>query len=173
MKAPRVDYVRPRSLTEALDLLVNAGAKGRVIASGQSLVVMMNLRLASPGLLVDIARLPELLTVADDTDAVTLGACVTHAAIEDGRVADPSRGLMPRVAATPRLPSDPHSRHDRRQPRVVEPRGRVARGFRGTRRRGYPPQLERTALAQMLRVHHRDFRDAACRGRDHRKCARY
>jgi carbon-monoxide dehydrogenase medium subunit len=31
---------------------------------------------------------------------VTLGACVTHAAIEDGRVADPSRGLMPRVAAT-------------------------------------------------------------------------
>ena len=36
----------------------------------------------------------------DDADAVTLGACVTHAAIEDGRVADPSRGLMPRVAAT-------------------------------------------------------------------------
>ena len=100
MKAPPVDYVRPRSLTEALDLLVNAGAEGRVIAGGQSLVAMMNLRLVFPGLLIDIARLPELLMVADHDDAVTLGACVTHAAIEDGRVADPSRGLMPRVAAT-------------------------------------------------------------------------
>jgi aerobic carbon-monoxide dehydrogenase medium subunit len=100
MKAPPVDYIRPRSLTEALDLLVNAGAEGRVIAGGQSLVAMMNLRLAFPGLLIDIARLPELLMVADHDDAVTLGACVTHAAIEDGRVADPSRGLMPRVAAT-------------------------------------------------------------------------
>jgi len=100
MKAPPVDYVRPRSLTEALDLLTKAGAEGRVIAGGQSLVAMMNLRLASPGLLIDIARLPELLTVADHGDAVTLGACVTHAAIEDGRVADPSCGLMPRVAAT-------------------------------------------------------------------------
>jgi aerobic carbon-monoxide dehydrogenase medium subunit len=100
MKAPAVDYVRPRSLTEALDLLANSGAEGRVIAGGQSLVAMMNLRLASPGLLIDIARLPELLTVADHADAVTLGACVTHAAIEDGRVADPSGGLMPRVAAT-------------------------------------------------------------------------
>ena len=49
MKAPPVDYVRPRSLTEALDLLVNAGAEGRVIAGGQSLVAMMNLRLAFPG----------------------------------------------------------------------------------------------------------------------------
>jgi carbon-monoxide dehydrogenase medium subunit len=38
--------------------------------------------------------------VSDETDAVTIGACVTHAAIEDGRIADPSRGLMPRVAAS-------------------------------------------------------------------------
>ena len=71
-----------------------------MIAGGQSLVAMMNLRLASPGLLIDIARVPELCAVSDDADAVTLGACVTHAAIEDGRVPDPSRGLMPRVAAT-------------------------------------------------------------------------
>jgi carbon-monoxide dehydrogenase medium subunit len=60
---------------------------------------MMNLRVASPGLLIDISRLPELSSVSDDGEAVTVGACVTHAVIEDGRVADPSRGLMPRVAA--------------------------------------------------------------------------
>jgi carbon-monoxide dehydrogenase medium subunit len=51
-------------------------------------------------LLIDISRLPALCSVSDDGDAVTVGACVTHAAIEDGRVADPSRGLMPQVAAS-------------------------------------------------------------------------
>jgi aerobic carbon-monoxide dehydrogenase medium subunit len=100
MKAPAVDYVRPRSLAEAVDLLGRSGGEARVIAGGQSLIAMMNLRLASPGLLIDIARLPELTAASHDADAVTLGACVTHAAIEDGRVPDPSRGLMPRVAAS-------------------------------------------------------------------------
>jgi carbon-monoxide dehydrogenase medium subunit len=50
-------------------------------------------------LLIDIARLPELTAVSEDADAVTFGACVTHAAIEDRKVADPSCGLMPKVAA--------------------------------------------------------------------------
>jgi carbon-monoxide dehydrogenase medium subunit len=100
VKAPAVDYVRPRSLTQAVGLLAHASVEARVIAGGQSLMAMMNLRLATPGLLIDIARLPELLAVTDDANAVTLGACVTHAAIEDGRVPDPSRGLMPRVAST-------------------------------------------------------------------------
>ncbi len=100
MKAPAVDYVRPRSLAEAVDLLAEHRGEARVIAGGQSLVAMMNLRVASPGLLIDISRLPELRSVSDDADAVSFGACVTHAAIEDGRVADPSRGLMPRVAAS-------------------------------------------------------------------------
>jgi aerobic carbon-monoxide dehydrogenase medium subunit len=100
MKAPAVDYVRPRSLTEAIDQLARAAGEARVIAGGQSLVAMMNLRITSPGLLIDIVRLPELAAVGEDGDAVNLGACVTHCAIEDGQVADPSRGLMPRVAAT-------------------------------------------------------------------------
>jgi aerobic carbon-monoxide dehydrogenase medium subunit len=99
MKAAAVEYVRPRSLTEAVDLLAKHRGEAQVIAGGQSLVAMMNLRVASPGLLIDISRLTELCAVSDEPDAVTLGACVTHAAIEDEQVADPSRGLMPRVAA--------------------------------------------------------------------------
>jgi aerobic carbon-monoxide dehydrogenase medium subunit len=100
VKAPAVDYVRPRSLTQAVGLLAHASVEARLMAGGQSLMAMMNLRLATPGLLIDIARLPELISATDDDDAVTLGACVTHAAIEDDRVPDPSRGLMPRVAAS-------------------------------------------------------------------------
>ena len=100
MKAAAVDYVRPHSLTAAIAILARNRGDALVIAGGQSLVAMMNLRLATPGLLIDIARLPELAAVTDDADAVTFGACVTHAAIEDGRVPDPSRGLMPRAATT-------------------------------------------------------------------------
>src|SRR5271166_1769203 len=100
MKAGAVDYVRPRSLTEAIDRLAGGKGEASVIAGGQSLLTLMNLRVASPALLIDIARLPELTSAADDGDAVTLGACVTHAAVEDRRVPDPSRGLMPRVAAS-------------------------------------------------------------------------
>jgi carbon-monoxide dehydrogenase medium subunit len=100
MKAPAFDYVRPRSLSEAVGLLAKGAGEARVIAGGQSLLAMMNLRIASTGLLIDIARLPELTSAADDDESVTLGACITHAAIEDGRVPDPSRGLMPCAAAS-------------------------------------------------------------------------
>ncbi len=99
MKAPAFEYLRPQSLSEAVGLLANSGGEARVIAGGQSLLAMMNLRLASPELLIDIARLPELAAASEDDGAATLGAGVTHAAIEDGRAPDPSRGLMPRVAA--------------------------------------------------------------------------
>ena len=99
MKAPAFDYVRPQSLSEAVGLLAAGGGEARVVAGGQSLVAMMNLRIAAPRLLIDIARLPELSAVAEDDDSVTLGAGVTHAMIEDGRTPDPSRGLMPRAAA--------------------------------------------------------------------------
>jgi aerobic carbon-monoxide dehydrogenase medium subunit len=99
MKAPAFDYVRPQSLSEAVGLLAAGGGEAQVIAGGQTLLAMMNLRVASPRLLIDIARLPELAAVAEEDHSMTVGAGVTHAAIEDRRVPDPSRGLMARVAA--------------------------------------------------------------------------
>jgi carbon-monoxide dehydrogenase medium subunit len=110
MKSAAFEYIRPRSLADAIWLLAQArgdgsGARGdrpsdaQVMAGGQSLVAMMNLRVAAPDLVIDIGRLDELRAVAETSEHVSLGACVTHAAIEDGRVPDPSRGLMPSVAA--------------------------------------------------------------------------
>jgi aerobic carbon-monoxide dehydrogenase medium subunit len=99
MKPAAVDYVRAKSLAEAIGLLAQGGGEACVIAGGQSLVAMMNLRLAAPALLIDIARLPELAAAEDDADAVTLGACATHATVEDNGVPDPSCGLLPLVAA--------------------------------------------------------------------------
>jgi aerobic carbon-monoxide dehydrogenase medium subunit len=99
MKAGAFDYVRPKSLSEALGLLAEADGEAQLMAGGQSLVAMMNLRVASPALVIDIGRLPELRIASEDEHAVSLGACVTHAAIEDGLVPDASRGLMPKAAS--------------------------------------------------------------------------
>ncbi len=99
MKAPAFEYLRPKSLDEAVAELARGAGEARLIAGGQSLLPMLNLRIAAPSLLIDIARLPELAVVGEEADSVSLGAGITHAMIEDGRVPDPSRGLMPQVAA--------------------------------------------------------------------------
>ena len=98
MKPAAFDYERPATLTEALTFLGESGGEAKILAGGQSLGPMLNLRLARPGRLVDITRIPELGEVSDAGDALVFGACVTHAAIEDGRVPDASGGMMPAVA---------------------------------------------------------------------------
>jgi carbon-monoxide dehydrogenase medium subunit len=82
MKAARFDYVRPADVGEALAALANAeGAK--ILAGGQSLGPMLNLRLARPALLVDISRLKALQQLEDAGRAWHIGAGVTHARLED------------------------------------------------------------------------------------------
>jgi carbon-monoxide dehydrogenase medium subunit len=97
MKAPRFDFAQPKDVGEALKLLAMEGAKAA--AGTQSLGPMLNLRVAHPTLLVDLRGIEELRISKEDRDSVTLGACITHADIEDRRVPDPTRGLMPSVAA--------------------------------------------------------------------------
>ncbi len=98
MKSAKFNYEKPRGLADAIELLAGGGGMAKVIAGGQSFGPMLNLRLAQPDLLVDVRGLPELAAVSEDKDAVTLGACTTHAAIEDGRVPDATGGMMCFVA---------------------------------------------------------------------------
>ncbi len=98
MKAPRFDYVKPRSLQAALRLLADAGDGARIIAGGQSLGPILNFRLAQPQLLIDVRGIPELREVRDEGAAVFFGAGTTHAEIEDGRLPDPARGMLGHVA---------------------------------------------------------------------------
>jgi aerobic carbon-monoxide dehydrogenase medium subunit len=97
MKAPAFEYARPRTIGEAVTMLAG-GPDAKVLAGGQTLGPMLNLRLAQPALLVDITRIPELAAVTDDAGSITIGAIVTHAAIEDGRAKDPTGGFLRRVA---------------------------------------------------------------------------
>jgi carbon-monoxide dehydrogenase medium subunit len=102
MKSAAFDYFRPSTLAEAASALAAANAAGRspqLMAGGQSLLAMMNLRLTTPALVIDIGRLEELKGVEIADDAFIYRACVTHAAIEDGRVPDATAGMMPKVAA--------------------------------------------------------------------------
>jgi aerobic carbon-monoxide dehydrogenase medium subunit len=97
MKAAIFDYAVPKTVAEASALLASGGAAA--IAGGQSLVPMLNLRVALPDLLVDIGRLQELKEVAATPANIRIGALTTHATIEDGKLPEAFGGLMQKVAS--------------------------------------------------------------------------
>ncbi len=99
MKAAQFDYARPDELVDAAALLRQSAGMGKVLGGGQSFGPMLNLRLVQPELLVDLAAIGSLRACLDAPGAVTLGAAITHAQIEDCAVPDPSGGMMPFVAA--------------------------------------------------------------------------
>jgi aerobic carbon-monoxide dehydrogenase medium subunit len=75
-------WTAPASLDEALAELARVGDEGKVLAGGQSLLPLLNMRLAAPAYLVDINRLNELAYVRADGSAVRVGALARHAAVE-------------------------------------------------------------------------------------------
>jgi carbon-monoxide dehydrogenase medium subunit len=91
-------FARPKSVDEAVRLLA-ASAGARPLAGGQSLVPMLNLRLAPVEQIVDLGAIAELRHVEDKGTSVFFGALTRHAAFEDGTVPDPSNGLMRHVAS--------------------------------------------------------------------------
>jgi carbon-monoxide dehydrogenase medium subunit len=82
MKAPPFAYVRARTLDDALGLLDRHGAGAKLLAGGQTLLAALNLRLASPDILIDISRIPELTGIKVAGGKVHIGALTTHAEIE-------------------------------------------------------------------------------------------
>ncbi len=96
MKAAAFGLADASGLAAALR---SAGLPGaRIMGGGQSLGPMLNLRLTQPSQIVPVARLADLQGVAESADAITLGAAVTHAAIEDGRTPDLPGGILAAVA---------------------------------------------------------------------------
>ena len=82
MKPAPFGYDRPRDLCAALSMLAASNGSAKIIAGGQSLGPMLNLRLVQPDLLVDITAIAELKRIEEKPDALFIGACVTHADIE-------------------------------------------------------------------------------------------
>jgi len=82
MKPAPFDYLRAGSRADALEALHQAGGDARVLAGGQSLLPMLNMRLARPRVLVDIMHVPEWQRVSDDGHALRIGAAVRQVAVE-------------------------------------------------------------------------------------------
>jgi aerobic carbon-monoxide dehydrogenase medium subunit len=99
MKAAAFAYERPSDLSAALALVARAAGTAKIIAGGQSLGPMLNLRLVEPDLVIDISGLSELKFAERRGNELVIGACVTHGDIEDGRIPDVTRGAMQRVAS--------------------------------------------------------------------------
>ncbi|VIO66154.1 Caffeine dehydrogenase subunit beta [Bradyrhizobium ivorense] len=99
MKAAPFAYERPADLKAAIALMAEAGESTKIMAGGQSLGPMLNLRLVQPELIIDISGLAELKQAERRGDELVIGACVTHGDIEDGRIPDVTRGAMQRVAS--------------------------------------------------------------------------
>jgi CO/xanthine dehydrogenase FAD-binding subunit len=87
MKPAPFHFERPGSVPQAIELLASKGDQAKVLAGGQSLVPLMNLRLAAPQIVVDIGRLDDLRFVRADNGSLRVGALTTQATLEDSEVA--------------------------------------------------------------------------------------
>jgi aerobic carbon-monoxide dehydrogenase medium subunit len=94
MKPPVFEYHRPGTVAEALAVLAEVGHDGKVLAGGQSLVPLLNMRLAAPRHLVDVNWLAELDEVGCRPDAVRVGALARHARVEHDRDATAAVPLL-------------------------------------------------------------------------------
>lgn len=99
MKPAPFQIARPREVEAAVALLTEGGDGAKVMAGGQSLGPMLNLRLATPALVVDISGIAALKSAREEEGAVVYGALVTHADVEDGRVPDVGDHVLRRVAS--------------------------------------------------------------------------
>ncbi len=104
MKPSPFAYSAPTSLAEALSVLAEVGPDGKVLAGGQSLVPILNMRLAAPAHIVDINRIPDLAFVRVEDGGVRIGALARHADVErDG----PAFDALPLLRQALRLVAHP------------------------------------------------------------------
>jgi 2-furoyl-CoA dehydrogenase FAD binding subunit len=78
MKPKPFDYVRPDTVDEAIAILAEHGDDARVLAGGQTLLAMLNLRVVEPAVLVDITRIPQLGEIREVDGKIEVGAAVTQ-----------------------------------------------------------------------------------------------
>src|SRR6266850_8186069 len=80
------DYKRPATVDEAIALLTKHGDDAKLLAGGHSLIPAMKLRLARPGVIVDIGRIANLSYIREAGGAIAIGAMTTHHEIDASKV---------------------------------------------------------------------------------------
>ncbi len=92
------DYVAPRTLDEAIRALADRGENAKLLAGGHSLLPLLKLRLARPGLLIDLTRIPGLNVIRQEKDSIHIGALATHFQIESSALLKKRCPLLPETA---------------------------------------------------------------------------
>ena len=108
MIPPEFEYAAPESLDEAIKLLAESGGEAKILAGGHSLLPAMKLRLAQPGMIVDIGRVGDLSYVIDGTGTVRIGALTRH---HDLATSGLLREQVPLLAEVAGQIGDPQVRH--------------------------------------------------------------
>lgn len=98
MKPPPFDYYKPSSLDEALSLLKEYGDEAKILAGGQSLMPLLNMRLAKPAVIVDINGIPGLDYIQKKNGYLAIGALTRHRSVERSQELDSLCPLLPAVA---------------------------------------------------------------------------
>lgn len=104
----KFDYVRAGSADEAISLLGEHGDEAKLLAGGHSLLPLMKLRLAQPGMLVDIGRVRDLSYIRDAGDHIAIGALTRHMDVETSALLAEH---VPLLAHATHHVGDPQVRH--------------------------------------------------------------
>lgn len=99
MKPAAFHYHAARSVDEAVALLAELGEDARIIAGGQSLGPMLNLRVARPSDVIDISKVGSLREIRASGNGLWIGAAVTHARLEDEPLPGVLGALLRNVAS--------------------------------------------------------------------------
>lgn len=108
MIPPSFAYHAPRSIGEALSLLTELGDDAKLLAGGHSLLPMMKLRFAQPGVLIDINRIPELRGIREEGGQIRIGAMTTENELIASSLLQDRLPLLPEAAL---LIADPQVRN--------------------------------------------------------------
>ena len=99
MLPPTFDYVAPKSLPEAIDLLKSKGEGAKIVAGGQSLIPLLKLRLAAPSVLIDIGRIPGLGYIKESEGLLRMGALTRMADVEASSLIARRYPILPDASA--------------------------------------------------------------------------
>lgn len=99
MIPPAFEYLRPKTVPEAVALLQQHGDDAKILSGGQSLIPMMKLRLARPGFLIDINRIPGLAYIKEDGGFLKIGGLTRESDLEASAVVKSKYPLLMDTAA--------------------------------------------------------------------------
>ena len=108
MKPPVFEYFRPETLDEAVGLLDRYSGDAKVLAGGQSLIPLMNFRLARPEYVVDINAISDLEYIREEDGVITIGAMTRQCTIERSELL---AGKCPLLVETTKLIGHSSIRH--------------------------------------------------------------